>query len=96
MFFGTPNALEVGVMADITDPNQREDPTPAKTDQVTAGGAILFISAGVIGLIGIILMTMGQFFAAPLVILALLMWAGGKWKLKHDQNLTPTASPPAR
>lgn len=86
----------MGVMADTTDSNRPEDPSPAKTDQVTAGGAILFISAGVIGLTGIILMTMGQFFAAPLVILALVMWAGGKWKIKHDQNLTPTASPPAR
>jgi hypothetical protein len=83
-------------MADITDPNRPEDPTAAKTDQVAAGGAILFISAGVIGLVGIILMTMGQFLAAPLVILALALWAGGKWKLKHDQHLTPTASPPAR
>jgi len=72
------------------------DPTPAKPDQVTAGGAVLFITATVIGLVGIILMTMGQFIAAPLVILAVLMWAGGKWKMKHDQRLTPTASPPAR
>ncbi|HTQ02689.1 MAG TPA: hypothetical protein VMI54_02490 [Polyangiaceae bacterium] len=72
------------------------DPIPAKTNQVTAGGAILFISAGVIGLVGIILMTMGQFFAAAFVLLAVLMWAFGKWKIKHDQHLTPTASPPSR
>jgi hypothetical protein len=96
LVFGTANAADVLVMADITDPNRPEDPTPAKSDQVTAGGAILFISAGFIGLVGILLMTMGQFIAAPLVILALVMWAGGKWKLKHDQNMTPTASPPAR
>ncbi len=72
------------------------DPTPAKADQVTAGGAVLFISAAVIGLVGIILVTMGQIVAAPLIVLAVLMWAGGKWKIKHDERLPPTASPPSR
>jgi hypothetical protein len=76
--------------------NYRPEPTPAKTDQVAAGGAILLITAGVIGVVGLILVTLGQFIAAPLVVLAVGLWAAGKWKLKHDSGMPPTASPPAR
>ena len=90
---GTRPALTVSIM---DERNYRPEPSPAKSDQVAAGGAILLITAGVIGVVGLILVTLGQFFAAPLVVLALALWAVGKWKLKHDSGLPPTASPPAR
>jgi hypothetical protein len=67
-----------------------------KTDQITAAGAMLLITAVLIGIVGLILVTLGQFFAAPLLLLAVGLWAGGKWKLRHDAQLPPTASPPSR
>ena len=77
--------------------NERQpEPSPERTDQVTAGGAILLIIALLIGTVGLILVTMGQFVAAPLLLLGVGLWAAGKWKLKHDSETPPTASPPSR
>jgi hypothetical protein len=72
------------------------EPDPAKSDQVTAAGAVLLIVSVLIGMVGLILVTLGQFVAAPLVLLAVGLWAAGKWKLKHDSGLPPTACPPSR
>jgi hypothetical protein len=80
----------------MDQPNERTEPSPAKTDQVAAGGAILLITAVLIGVVGLILVTLGQFYCAPLLILAIGLWAAGKWKLKHDEGMPPTASPPSR
>lgn len=66
---------------------------PSETDRNTASGAMLLIAALLIGLVGIVLMTLGQFFAAPLVLLALGIWAAGKWKMQHHPG--PPPSPPA-
>jgi hypothetical protein len=76
---------------------RRERPEPpSNDDQVTAAGAVLLITAVLIGIVGIILVTLGQFFAAPLVLFAVGLWAAGKWKLKHGAELPPTASRPSR
>ncbi len=79
----------------MDQPSEVTDPGP-KTDQITAAGAVLLITAVLIGVVGIIFVTMGQFYAAPLLLLAVGLWAGGKWKLKHDAQMPPTASPPSR
>ena len=85
-------ACEIDIM---DEPIERPE-TDSKGDQITAAGAVLLITAVLIGIVGIILVTLGQFIAAPLVALAVGLWAAGKWKLKHDAELPPTASPPSR
>jgi hypothetical protein len=74
----------------------REEPHPGRGDQITAAGAVLLIVSMLIGIVGIILVTMGQFVAAPLLLIAVGLWAFGKLRLRHDSGMPPTASPPSR
>jgi hypothetical protein len=81
-------------MAELS--NRDEGPIHVNTDQVTAAGAVLVITALVIGIVGLILVTLGQFYAVVLLLLAVGLWALGRRRLRHASMTPPTASPPSR